>query len=91
LDSKWATKMTEPDKDLPKIIASIGWMIPSLTIKTGWAYLRMKKKAQKSSKEIRRVMVNNGVPPEVARELASDFGEELSLTKMMRMATRGRF
>jgi hypothetical protein len=83
--------MSERDQDLPKIIASIGWMIPSLTIRTGWAYLRMKKKAQRSSKEIQRVMVSNGIPPEMAKELASDFGEELSLTKMVKMATRGRF
>jgi hypothetical protein len=83
--------MTDKDQDLPKIIASIGWMIPSLTIRTGWAYLRMKKRAQRSSNEMRRVMESNGVPPEMAKELASNFGEELSLTKMMRMATRGRF
>ncbi len=86
-----AKKMTDPDQDLPKIVASIGWMIPSLTFKTGWAYLKMKKQAQRSSKTLQNVMVSNGIPPEMAKELASNFGEDLSLTKMMRMATRGRF
>ncbi len=83
--------MTETEQDLPKIIASIGWMIPSLTLRTGWAYLRMKKRAQKSSKWFEQSLVRNGIPRATARSLASHYGEDLSLTKMMRMATQGRF
>jgi len=82
--------MSENKEDLPRIIASIGWMIPSLTVKSGWAYLRMKKRAQRTTKELMKSMVDNGIPPEMAKELASDFGEDLSITSMMRMATRGR-
>ena len=83
--------MYDKEQDLPKIVASIGWMIPSLTIKTGWAYLRMKKRAQKSSKSLEKSMVENGMPPAMAKELASKYGDDLSITNMMRMASRGRF
>jgi hypothetical protein len=76
------TMMTEQQReDLPKIIASVAWMIPSLTLKTGWAYLKMKKRAQKISKGVERSMVDNGVPPETARKLADEFAEGISVHK----------
>jgi hypothetical protein len=71
--------MSEQKEDLPKIIASVAWMVPSLTLRTGWAYLKMKKKAQKASKNVERSMVDNGIPPEIARQLADQFAAEVSV------------
>ncbi len=76
--------MSEQKEDLPKIIASVAWMVPSLTLRTGWAYLKMKKKAQRISKTVERSMVDNGIPPEVARQLADQFAEDVSIHKMIK-------
>ena len=77
--------MSKNKEDLPKIVASITMLIPSLAFRTGWAYLKMKKQAQRTSKGIEKSMVLNGVPPGMAHELAGEFGEGLSITGMMRM------
>ncbi len=77
--------MNEQDReDLPKIVASVAWMIPSLTLRTGWAYLKMKKRAQQVSKGVERSMVSNGVPPEMARKLADEFAEGISVHNWIR-------
>jgi hypothetical protein len=82
--------MSKENEDLPKIVASITMMIPSLTLRTGWAYLRMKKQAQKISKGLEKSMIDNGLPPEMARELAGEFGDDMSITSIMRMASKSR-
>jgi hypothetical protein len=82
--------MNNSKEDLPKIVASITMLIPSLTFRTGWAYLKMKKQAQRTSKGFEKSMVVNGIPPEMARKLAGEFGEGLSVTSMMRMASRSK-
>jgi hypothetical protein len=76
--------MTERNDDLPKIIASVALMIPSLTLRTGWAYLRMKKRAQKVSKGVERSMVSNGIPPETARKLADELEEDVSVHRWIK-------
>jgi hypothetical protein len=87
---KQVIQMSKENEELPRIVASITMMIPSLTLRTGWAYLRMKKQAQKISKELEKSMIDNGLPPEMARELAGEFGEGMSITSIMRMASRSR-
>jgi hypothetical protein len=79
--------MKKENEDLPTIAASILMMAPNLA-RGGWAYLKMKKRAQRSSKALERSMVYNGLPPEIARDLAGEFGEVMSITSMMRMASR---
>lgn len=76
--------MSEQKEDLPKIVASVAWMIPSLTLRTGWAYLKMKKKTQKTSKRVEMSMVDNGIPPEIARQLANQFAEDVSVHKWIK-------
>lgn len=73
----------ESSEDIPKIVASVMSAVPTLVIRTGWAYLRMKKRAQKASKEIEREFVANGIPPKFAEKLAEQYASELSIRKMM--------
>ena len=78
--------MTEKDirEDLPMIMASVMYSVPSLVLRTGWAYLRMKKRAQRASKSIEREFVSGGIPPEYAEKLAAQYAKDLSIRKMMR-------
>lgn len=71
--------MSEHEGDLPKVVAGIMVTIPGLTLKTGWAYLRMKKRAQRMAKVIEREMVSGGMPAEMARKLADDFASGISI------------
>ncbi len=73
----------DENEDLPKIVAAIAWNIPSLALRTGWAYLKMKKKAQRASKQVERGMIENGLPPEYARKLAEEFAGDLSIRRFI--------
>ncbi len=78
-------KMTnDTEQDLPKAIAGIMVTLPSLTLRTGWAYLKMKKRAQKMSKVIERKMVSEGMPEEMAGRLADEFASGISVHRWMR-------
>lgn len=81
-------QMKEGYEDLPKIVAYIMVKSPGGILKTGRAYLRMKKRAQKTSKGLEKSMVDNGLPPEMARQLASAYGADLSITNIMKMVSR---
>jgi hypothetical protein len=74
----------ESSEDLPKIVASVVATIPPLVFRTGWAYLRMKKRAQRMSKQLEREFVSNGIPPEYAERLAEQYATELSIRRIFR-------
>jgi len=70
-------------KNIPKIAASVMTALPSLVFKTGWAYLRMKKRARKSSKNFERQLVTDGIPLEFAEKLAEQYASELSIRRII--------
>jgi len=77
-----------PDKqssrDLPEIVASVIVSIPPLVFRTGWAYLRMRKRAHEMSKQLELELVSGGIPPEYAGRLAEQYATDLSISKMIR-------
>jgi len=70
--------------DLPRIMAAVMAAVPSLVLKTGWAYLMMKKRAQKASKMLERELVSSGIPAEYAGKLADQFASEVSIRKIIK-------
>lgn len=72
----------EGSQDLPTIVASVMVTIPNLVFRTGWAYLRMKKRAQKVSRQLERQFVSGGIPSEYAEKLAGQFETDLSIRRM---------
>jgi hypothetical protein len=74
----------EGSQDLPTIVASVMVTIPPLVFRTGWAYLRMRKHAQKASKKLELEFVSNGIPPEYAERLAEQYATDLSIKTMIR-------
>ena len=75
--------MSEQRDDLPKLVAAITLTIPKIALGTGFAYLKMKRKAKKSARLFEKGLVNSGLPPTMARELALNFETELSIRKMI--------
>ncbi len=74
-----------PDsEDLPKVVASVMVMVPQLAIKTGWAYLKMRKRAHKMSRQLEQQFVAGGIPSEYAAKLAEQFGDDLSFRRIVR-------
>jgi len=71
-------------EDLPTIVASVIAMVPPLVFRTGFAYLKMKKRAQKMAKKIETELVSSGMPPEYAERLAEQYATDLSLRRMLR-------
>lgn len=75
--------MVESQEDIPKIVASVMVMVPSLTLKTGWAYLKTKRRLRSNAKLVRKTLVDSGVPLEHAKMLAMGYEEELSLRNLI--------
>jgi hypothetical protein len=74
----------EVEQDIPKTVANVMVALPPLTIRTGWAYLRMKKRAQRMSKVIKREMVSEGMPEHMAARLADEFASGISIRRLIR-------
>jgi len=64
-------------EDLPKVVASIMWTAPGLVLRSGFAYLRMKSSAKKSSQRFMDGLVKGGMSPEMARRLSEKYAVEL--------------
>ncbi len=75
--------MSEHQEDLPKLVAAITITIPKIALGTGFAYLKMKRKARKSAKLFEKGLVNSGLPPTMAHGLAAKYETDLSIRKMI--------
>ncbi len=76
--------MTEPEEDIPKLVAAVLTAAPAIVVRTGYAYLSAKRKIRKGARLIEKGMVENGLPKELAHRLASEYEADLSLRRLMR-------
>jgi len=74
------------EDDVPKIVASVMVSLPSLTLKTGFAYLRMKRNIRRSSKILQKELIENGVPARSAKQLAQGYEGDLSVRNLFKGA-----
>lgn len=81
--------MSEREDDLPKTVAVIMVSIPSLVVRTGFVYLRTKRKARKGARKVMKGMIESGIPPELAKKLAGEYEAQLSLRTIMRRFVPG--
>lgn len=77
-------KMTTERENLPKMMAAIIWTAPGLTIRTGFAYLRMRKDLQRSARVFYKGMIDAGMPLEQAQLLREKYEAELSTHGLMK-------
>jgi hypothetical protein len=75
--------------DLPKKVAVLMISIPSVALRTGFVYLRTKRRARKSARKVMKGMIESGIPPELARKLADEYEAQLSLRTIMRRFVPG--
>jgi hypothetical protein len=58
--------------------------VPGLVIRLFFTVLRMKRKAKKSARKLRKAMIKGGMDRKRAKELASKYEEGLSFRKLMK-------
>jgi hypothetical protein len=75
--------MSEPEDDLPKVVAVMMVSIPSVVLRTGVVYLRTKRRARKGAKKVMKGMIESGIPPELAKKLTDDYEAQISLKTIM--------
>lgn len=78
------TMTSEREDDLPKTMAVIITQIPALTIRTGWVYLRTKRRARAGSKLLMKGLIENGMPLDLAKQLANQYEEDLSVRRIVK-------
>ncbi len=81
--------MTDHEGDLPKTVAVIIATIPGLVLRTGFVYLRTKRMARRNAKRVMKGMVDNGIPPELAKELAFQYDDQLRVRTLVRTFVPG--
>ncbi|MBN1678206.1 MAG: hypothetical protein JW880_06665 [Candidatus Thermoplasmatota archaeon] len=70
-------------EDMPKVIATIMWTSPGLVLRSGFAYLRMRKMARRSSQQFMDALIRGGIPPEMARQLSDKYAVDLSVKRLV--------
>jgi hypothetical protein len=70
--------------DIPGIVAVAIANAPGALFRSGWTYLRTKRRARKSAKIMAKTMQSNGVPPDVAQKLADKYESDISVSNLMR-------
>ena len=78
----------ERREDVPKIVASIIATVPSIMLRCGFTYLRMKRRVRKNARVIEREMMASGMPEHVAKRLSMRYEEDSKLIEtMIRLVT----
>jgi len=78
-------KAAEQKADVPKIVAMIILFAPTLVLRTGVSYLRMRRAARRSGARFRQELVRGGMPSKRAKALSWAYESELRLTKVLRL------
>ena len=63
--------------------------VPRLVLSILFSALRFKRRIKKSAKVLRKSMVKGGMEKKLAKELASQYEESLSVRKLMQKALGG--
>lgn len=75
--------MSDQERNIPKTVAVFMIAFPPLAFRTGFVYLRTKRRARRGAKRAMKGMIEQGVPPEMAKRLANEYEERLSLRNMI--------
>lgn len=75
---------TERKKDPVKEFATVMVYTPALVLRTGFAFLRMKRRLRKSARRFRKGLIARGMTPEQAHRLSESYAGDLSIRKMVR-------
>lgn len=70
-------------EDMPRVVATMMWKAPGLVLRGGFAYLRIKRRAKRSSRHFMRGLVRGGMPPEIARSLSHKYTTKLSIKRLI--------
>ena len=76
--------MARQDADTPKIVAMVILLAPTLVMRVGVAYLRLRRGARRGGARFRSELLRLGMPPERAKALSYAYESELKLTGMIR-------
>ncbi|MDD1747514.1 MAG: hypothetical protein LUQ16_07110 [Methanomassiliicoccales archaeon] len=71
-------------EQMPEVVAIFMVRLPRMLWALFTSYLRMKKQAKLAGNEFYRTLVDNGMPPSMARELRDEYCNMVSLSTIMK-------
>lgn len=78
-------------EQVPEVVAIFLAKLPWVFWTLLTSYLHMKKQAKLAGKEFYRVLIDNGIPPGMARELRDEYSNMFDLTTIMKgLGSRGK-
>ena len=78
------TQVARRDANIPKIVAMVMLLAPTLVMRVGVSYLRLRRGARRSGARLRSELLRLGMPPERAKTLSYAYESELKLTGILR-------
>jgi len=70
-------------EEIIKMAPVIIWSMPLLMIKLMVSYMRIKRKARKAVRSFKRSILQEGLPPEVAKMLWKEYDETTSIFRKL--------
>ena len=83
--------MTDAGDDKVKLAAGVMVYAPLLVLRTGIAYLRMKRRVRRTAKSFERGMLSRVMAPELARRLTLSWEGDFRTRTLLNHATGGTF
>jgi hypothetical protein len=71
-------------EEMPEVVAIFMVRLPRMLWALFTSYLRMKKQAKLAGREFYRTLVENGMPPSMARELRDEYCSMFNLSTIMK-------
>jgi len=70
-------------EDIVKVAPVIIWAMPMLMLRMTVSYMRIKRKSRRAVKSFREGISGEGLPPEVAESLISQYDESTSIFRRL--------
>ena len=74
---------TESREDMVKVAPVIIWAMPLLLLRMSISYMRIKRKSRRAVKSFKQALRSEGLPPEVADSLCSEYDENTSIFRRL--------
>jgi hypothetical protein len=71
-------------EEMPEVVAIFMVQLPRMLWSLFTSYLRMKKQARVAGQEFYKALLNNGMPPSMARELRDEYCSMFNITTLMK-------
>lgn len=73
----------EKGEDMIEVAPVIIWTMPVMAVRLAVSYMKIKRRSRRAVKSFRKSLSDEGLPPEVAKSLVSEYDESTSIFRRL--------